>query len=191
MAIESASHASLEVFVRPVSGIQGTIERELSTRIRKLMEQVLLLKLHPRSLVQVTIQSLESTRPCSEPRRVQRKSSVHGSVVAAMINAASCCLLDAACVPMCGVVCAIAVGRRRTNGTLEIDPDPMDEECECLGCFAFMYRQGDKGEIAWVDWHSYGDTDYVGALELARSGSGAVLAYMRERVAAKSAMSHV
>ena len=138
-----------------------------------------------------------------------------------MINAASCCLLDAACVPMCGVVCAIAVGRRRTNGMLEIDPDPMDEECECVGCFAFMYRQGDEGEIAWVDWHSYGDTDvsgtpdrtiivveicvlmvhvsslvmsilqYVGGLELARSGGGAVLAYMRERVAAKAAMSHV
>ena len=45
------------------------------------------------------------------------------------------------------------------NGMLEIDPDPMDEECECIGWFALTYQQGDKGKISWVDWHSYVDTD--------------------------------
>ncbi len=145
----------------------GTIERELSTRIRRLLEQVLLMKMHPRSLVQVTIHSLESTAPRSDPTGTEPKSSTHGSVVAAMINAASCCLLDAASVPMCGVACAVAIGRRRTNGTLEIDPDPMDEECECIGCFAFIYRQGNEGEIAWVDWQSEGGADVSGTLRIA------------------------
>jgi len=116
---------------------------------------------------------------------MEPKSSAHGSVVAAMINAASCCLLDAASVPMCGVACAIAIGRRQSSGTLEIDPDPLDEECECIGCFAFIYRQGNEGEIAWVDWHGESGADFVAALELARSGSGAVLAYVRECVVAK------
>ncbi|KAF8328164.1 uncharacterized protein EI90DRAFT_3065775 [Cantharellus anzutake] len=133
-----------------MTDLTGTIEKELSNRIRKLLEQVLLLKLHPRSLVQVTIQLQESTRSTSKPRG-ELKGFLHGSVVAAMINAASCCLLDASSIATGAMVCAVGIGRKRTTGALEVDPDPVDERCESIGCFAFVYRQGNEGDIAWVE----------------------------------------
>jgi len=179
LAAELPSRAALEVIVRPLAGVPGTAEKTLGRRVREVLEQVLLLNHHPRTLVQLVLQSLSSS---SHPSK-SASHSIHPSQAAALINAASLALLHASSVPMRGVICAIAVGKLRGTGTIQLDPEPETSDCERIGCFAFLFTEGLPGQVVWADWHgAFNEDEYVKVVDLARVGSQFVLDTIRKEL---------
>ncbi|PCH35154.1 hypothetical protein WOLCODRAFT_59370, partial [Wolfiporia cocos MD-104 SS10] len=129
-ALEQPSQATLDVHVRPLASLPGTDAKALAATLKALLTPALFLAHHPRSLVQLVAQAI-----CSNGARA---GSWRSTLIAALINASCAALLNAASVPMRGVVCAVAVGRR--GDTLLLDP--AEEEFSDLlgsGCFAFLF----------------------------------------------------
>eukprot|EP00775_Hariotina_reticulata_P001352 gene1352-1693_t len=107
---EDAEKAVVEVVFNPRAGLPGSREREAEEVIRQLLEQVILLHQHPRTLILVVIQVLQAD----------------GSVLAVAVNAVCAALTDAG-VPMgsmfASVCCAYGF-----DGSLVIDPDAAEEQ---------------------------------------------------------------
>ncbi|KAG8746133.1 exosome non-catalytic core subunit rrp46 [Ceratobasidium sp. 414] len=198
--IELPDRATFEVAVRPIAGVPATPEKALAKHIHDILRPTLLLGQHPRSLIQLTVLSLS---PSPSPARLSpsysysRPSPHQACYAAAHVNAASLALLNAASIPMRGVVCAIAVGITEAG-----DPvlDPADGECVRAGCFAFFFSEVDapEGEVVWADWKGATSKDevfvvflfersikliefeqYERATSLARAGAKEVLTQVR------------
>jgi len=179
LASELPSRAALEIVVRPLVGFPGTCEKLFGKRLRQVLEQMLLLNHHPRTLVQLVLQSL-SSHPSTG-------STINGSVAAAFINAASLSLLHASSVPMQGVICAAAVGKERISGNLVLDPDPLRTDLESIGCFGFLFSVADEPQVVWTDWTGrFEQEEYNSALDLSRSGALTVLECIRRRLESDS-----
>ncbi|CAE6434394.1 unnamed protein product [Rhizoctonia solani] len=137
--IELPDRATFEVAVRPVAGVPATPEKALAKHVHDVLRPTLLLTQHPRSLIQLTVLSLSPVS--SSP-----------SYAAVHINAATLALLNAASIPMRGVVCAVAVGIAKTGDAVL---DPADNgECVRAGCFAFFFSgtEAPEGDVVWADW---------------------------------------
>ncbi|KAF9513752.1 hypothetical protein BS47DRAFT_1343748 [Hydnum rufescens UP504] len=168
---EYPSRATLDVIVRPLVGVPGTCEKLFGKRLQQVFEQVLLLNQHPRTLVQVVLQSLSSSPPPG--------SAITGSVAATLINVTSLALLHAASIPMRGVVCAVAVGKERITGNLVLDPDPLRMDQESIGCFGFLFSESNEPQAVWTDWTGRFGQEYHNALNLSRSGALLVVESLR------------
>lgn len=107
---EIPNSASLELVVRPISGVSTTRETLIEDRIFGAISPCILKKLHPRTLIQIVIQILETGESSYENLKE----------MSAGINAVSVALVDAG-IPMQGipVACAIAV----VEGSIVADPD--------------------------------------------------------------------
>ncbi|KAF9047791.1 exosome component Rrp46 [Panaeolus papilionaceus] len=142
LAAEQPTKATFEVQVRPLSNVPGTDAKAMAASIRSSLEPALILTKNPRSLVQLVIQAVSSTRSAAGT----------DSLLAAMINASTTALLDAASVPMRGIVFAIAIGRL-PNGTLVVDAGEDEEErLEASGCFAFLFAGEVRSDCVWSSW---------------------------------------
>ncbi|KAG6883109.1 hypothetical protein C0993_007777 [Termitomyces sp. T159_Od127] len=175
LASENASQATLDVLVRPLSNVPATEAKALAATVRGLLTPSLILANNPRTLVQVVVQALVPST-ASGPKR-----SNANAVTAAVVNASTLALLNAGSIPMRGVTCAVAVGRRKDTGTLVVDPDDGDGALDADGCFAFMFtRNGNdvQSRCVWTNWkQSTGDKGVLdGARELAGRASGDVYA---------------
>ncbi|CAE7197205.1 unnamed protein product [Rhizoctonia solani] len=162
--IELPDRATFEVAVRPVAGVPATPEKALAKHIHDVLHPTLLLTQHPRSLIQLTILSLSPVS--SSP-----------SYAATHINAATLALLNAASIPMKGVVCAVAVGVSKNGGDIVLDPVD-DRECIRAGCFAFFFAgaEAPEGEVVWADWKgATTKEEYASVVDLARTGAKQVL----------------
>ncbi|KAJ1554041.1 Exosome component 5, partial [Nowakowskiella sp. JEL0078] len=101
---EKLDKATLSVIWRPAIGQAGTLEKTYEKTIRETFSSAILLALHPRTSIQITIQVLTED----------------GSILASAINAASLALIDAGIPMKCApgaVVCAID-----EEGELLLDP---------------------------------------------------------------------
>lgn len=112
----------------------GAIEKELSSRLKEVLSQVLLLGNFPRTLVQIVLQA---QGPC--------RVGPHQMVVS-YLNAASAALLQAGSVPMRGVLSVVSVARK--NGNFLVNPGT--DEYESAGTLGFVFPDG---ELVWSDWH--------------------------------------
>lgn len=134
---ELVDRAALEVNIRPVKGLPGPSTKALVDSIESILAPILLLNRHPRSLIQLSLQtvSLPSTR-YSKPFRTFTEASATAedddervidedlassesqpeSVAekAAAINAAVCSLVDAA-IGMKAMVCAAGLAVLRAS----------------------------------------------------------------------------
>ncbi|KAG8890252.1 hypothetical protein FRB98_000163 [Tulasnella sp. 332] len=163
--VELPSRSTLEVNIRPSAGVSATFEKRYSKDIREVLEQVLILSHHPRTLVQVVIQALSAQSPPqwktarysddnSDISAVSnRRISLNPSLIAACVNASSLAFLNASSIPMRGVLCAVAVGKvvgdspailsSRTGqpgGGARLFMDPEVEELEGgWAIFAFLF----------------------------------------------------
>ncbi|KAH7340142.1 ribosomal protein S5 domain 2-type protein [Rhizoctonia solani] len=161
--IELPDRSTFEVAVRPVAGVPATPEKALAKHIHDVLHPTLLLNQHPRSLVQLTVLALSPASPSP-------------SYAAAHINATTLALLNAASIPMRGVVCAVAVGISKT-GDVVLDPAD-DGEYVRAGCFAFFFSgaEAPEGDIVWADWNgATTKEEYESAVDLARAGAKQVL----------------
>ncbi|KAG6878864.1 hypothetical protein C0992_007069 [Termitomyces sp. T32_za158] len=181
LASENASQATLDVLVRPLSNVPATEAKALAATVRGLLTPSLLLANNPRTLVQIVAQALVPSTG-SGPKRANVNA-----VTAAVVNASTLALLNAGSIPMRGVICAVAVGRRKDTGTLVVDPDEGDGTLDAEGCFAFMFtRNGNdvQSQCVWTNWkQSTGDEGVLDkARELAGQAAGDVYAAMHASV---------
>ncbi|THG96802.1 hypothetical protein EW145_g7715 [Phellinidium pouzarii] len=189
LAAEQASKATFEVIVRPLSGLSGTESKVLASALRGALLPSVILTNSPRTLVQLVAQAL--TPVCTSTGSLFRANP---AFFAALINASSLALLNAASVPMRGVVCAAAVGRLQNSGALLADP--AEEERSALdggGAFAFLVSGAKAGgdvpqpraELVWSSWSAapFYEDELARATELARVGAVRVWEHMREGIA--------
>ena len=85
---ELPAEAAVEVNIRPSSGIGGPRERWLESVVQSVLRSVLLVHLHPRTLIQVTLQVTK------EPSLKMRKSTEDIAVIPSLVNAAYLALVD-------------------------------------------------------------------------------------------------
>jgi exosome complex component RRP46 len=111
----------------PYSNVPATEAKALPSVIKSALSPCLIFSRNPRTLVQLVVQALSPSSGRGDG----------SGMVAAMINAATLAFLNAGSVPMQGIICAVAVGRR-VGGELVVDPSGEEEEVEAAGCFAFF-----------------------------------------------------
>jgi len=180
LASEIPNKAFFDVSVRPLSSVSATESKAIGQIIRSALEPSMLLTKAPRTLVQLVVQNLSSTKHLFW----------RDSFSAAMINASSLAILNAASVPMRGVVLACAVGKLK-DGTLVIDPEESeDTEMTEGGCFAYLFADDvggvSKAVCVWSAWRSrtgtYSQTGLVSAKEMGLQGSRLVYEKVRQYV---------
>jgi len=200
LAAEHPSSLTFEVLIRPLSNVPGTASPTFSSTLRSLLAPSLILTQNPRTLVQLVVQSLTSfeARAGSSFRT--------SSLAAAMINASTLALLKAGSVPMCGVVCAVSVGRTfsKSNTSAVLILDPGEDEISSLGgggCFAFLFATGlnnstsssaPSAEVVWNNWQSstsFSEEELLRAMDIARDGAERVWASMKQSVGSMGASS--
>merc|ERR1712233_82836 len=118
--LEDAEQAVVGVVYTPKSGRAGNRERLFEDILRQTIEGAVLAKLHPRTIISVTVQELADD----------------GAVLAASLNAISAALTDA------GVPLRYTFGAssccRSTEGFLLADPDSQEEQvaqAQLTACF--------------------------------------------------------
>lgn len=87
---ELPEEAAIEVNLRPASGIGGPRERWLESVLQSLLKSVLLVHLHPRTLIQITLQIT------NEPATQFQKTTADIAILPTLINAAFCAAVDGA-----------------------------------------------------------------------------------------------
>lgn len=125
---ELPNDATLELVVRPITGVSTTRETLIEERIFSAISPCILRKLHPRTLIQIVVQILESGE----------KPIYNVNEMAASINAAGVALIDAA-IPLQGipVACALAV----VENSIVVDPsDYQLQNSQSTHVIAYEFR---------------------------------------------------
>ncbi|RSH90148.1 exosome non-catalytic core subunit rrp46 [Saitozyma podzolica] len=165
---ELPDRATLEVIHRPLEGVGATSSRALESSLSALLIPLLNLSQHPRSLIQLVVQSLSSTTAPSFsdstidfPESSSQKSWPPSETVlsshtapasgipfssrAASINAAALAALDAGSVAMRGVPIGVALAyipaESGEEAGLVLDPTP-EEEARATSRYGFGWAFG-------------------------------------------------
>lgn len=191
---ELVDRATLEIHVRPLRALSGPSSLLLSrstsnplsspgpaqkaqeTLLLSLLSPLILLHLHPRSLIQLTLQTLSSPSTAfshafsTDPLDNPLSPTIEGSLgvgsgtaeKAAQVNAAMLALVDAG-VECRGMVVGVAVAFVR--GEMLLDPSPREEE-EARSAHLFVFSfgvgvGGTEGECVGVDSVGRFDEDEV------------------------------
>lgn len=85
---ELPDQAAIEVNLRPTAGVGGPRERWLETVIQSVLKSILLVHMHPRTLIQVTLQITK------EPATKFRRTTTDISILPTLLNAAFVALVD-------------------------------------------------------------------------------------------------
>jgi len=133
---ELPEEATIEVNVRPGSGIGGPRERWLESVIHSLLRSIVLVHIHPRTLVQVTLQVVR------EPGVKFLKGRGEVAILPALANAAFLALVDGG-LPLDTTVNAALVAVSK-NGDIVAGPKAEElEVCQSVHAMAF----GAQGEM--------------------------------------------
>jgi exosome complex component RRP46 len=152
---ELPEEAAVEVNIRPSSGIGGPRERWMETVIASLIRSLLLGHLHPRTLVQVTLQV---TR---EPGLKLKRGVLDVAIIPALANAAFLALVDAA-LPLEGTMVA-ALGCLMGEGEVVIEPtEKQMVGCKSVHAMAYDLRGGllldeSAGDFGVEEWEQVAD----------------------------------
>jgi exosome complex component RRP46 len=115
---ELPEEAAIEVNVRPLSGVGGPRERWLESVVAGVLKSALLVHMHPRTLVQVTLQITKG------PVVRMRKVNEDVAVLPALINAAFLALVDGG-LPLQSTIVA---GLFATSAADEVSDNPGERE---------------------------------------------------------------
>jgi exosome complex component RRP46 len=160
LSAENPSQATFDVHLRPLAGVPATDARALASSIRTALLPSLILTHHPRTLIQLVLQTLSSPTYSHsywlQQAQAQSKAIPAGigsdhALAAAFVNASTLALLRAGSVPMRGTVAAVSVGLSVT-GELIINTDE-DQLIDLVasGCFAFLFADRDT-QCVWTSW---------------------------------------
>lgn len=166
---EQLGQATLQVHISPLRGLSNVSQKASAATISSLLSPLLHLHSHPRSLIQITLQttSLPTTRyskpfttftAFSEPLDVDNEeaevldwaSCVHQ---AALLNAALLACIQSG-ISMNGTAAAVGLARS-SQGQWLLDPSPQEEVdsdlCLVIG-FAFGTTfGGQEGQMLWCE----------------------------------------
>ncbi len=207
-AHEHPAQATLDVQVRPLPGIADTDAKALATTLKSIFAPSLFLSHHPRTLVQVVAQALCGSESGSGTGSAGR--GWNASLVASLVNATAAAFVNAASVPMKGVVCAVAVGRLRSDAAhgeegdgagLVLDPEEAElGKLAGSGCFVFLFSSSlpasgsassgiPPSSLLWTNYMTAApfDVSELGkARELAEKGAREVWLALKESIGSSS-----
>lgn len=115
---ELPEEAAIEVNVRPTSGVGGPRERWLERVIVSLLRSLLLVHMHPRTLIQVTLQVTK------EPTLKMKRIIKDVALIPVLANASFLALVDGALPLERTMTAGLAVVR--DDGGVVVDPDEKD-----------------------------------------------------------------
>jgi len=160
---ELIDKACLDCIFKPKVGLAGVKEKLLEEIVRATCEEVILVKLYPRSAIQIVMQLIQDS----------------GSMLSCLINSA-CMALILTGVPMkcrvASVSCAI-----HTNGEVLINPSNEDEaHARCLLTLSFESKN-----LQVISSHTTGSftvDEYFNCLDLARKSVAEVFSFQRSTI---------
>ncbi|KAF2220858.1 ribosomal protein S5 domain 2-type protein [Elsinoe ampelina] len=170
---ELPDEAAIEVNVRPAVGVGGPRERHLETLIHSTVRHIILTHLHPRTLIQITLQILSLPETESDLR-----SSSHIHLLPPLLNTTSLALLHAS-IPLSTTLTSTIIAlpssppshpsalSTPSSGTAPIlDPSPAQIlQAKSVHVFAFS----SKGEVLLAASEGgFGVEEWEGAEEVAR-----------------------
>ncbi|OJD30611.1 exosome complex subunit rrp46 [Diplodia corticola] len=130
---ELPEEAAIEVNVRPASGVGSPKERHLETLIHNTLRHVILVRNHPRTLIQVTLQVL--TVPEGDAADDRSRSSIL-SILPALLQASVLALVSAS-IPLSTTFSATLLAASSTNDIIT-NPSVKDlAQASSLHVFAF------------------------------------------------------
>lgn len=97
---ELPEEAAIELNLRPLSGIGGPRERWLETVLQNVLKTILLVRLHPRTLFQITLQVTK------QPENEFRKVTSDVSILPALLNASLSATIDGG-IPLVATISAV------------------------------------------------------------------------------------
>ena len=133
---ELPEEAAIEVNIRPAAGVGGPRERWLESVVTAVLRSVLLVHMHPRTLIQVTLQLTKA--PTLKLKGVVRDVSV----LPTLVNAAFLALVDGGLPLQSTMLATLAVVS--ANGSISVEPSEK-ELAGCKSVHAFAYTQ--QGEM--------------------------------------------
>ncbi|GAA5831990.1 hypothetical protein JCM11251_002775 [Rhodosporidiobolus azoricus] len=210
---ELVDRATLEINVRPLRGLGGPQTRSVEATLRQLLAPLILLHLYPRSLLQLSVQTISapsttfnkafSTDPTFSPGDVSGKGKgkerprgvgAGAAEKAARINAAMMALVDAG-VQCRGMLVAVAIALIPSSTDEEddevlLDPTQAEEdEATSTHVFAFSFGRGvGETEGTCVGVESVGlfsEDQLFDAEDLVQTAAQTVLAFLRKSVETK------
>ena len=132
---ELPEEATIEVNIRPGSGVGGPRERWLETVLHSLLRSIVLVHLHPRTLVQVTLQVVR------EPGIKFTKGRGEVAILPTLANAAFLALVDGG-LPLETTMNAALVAVNK-SGAVVVEPGAKDlETCQSVHAMAFGAQGG-------------------------------------------------
>lgn len=153
---ELPEEAAIEVNIRPSSGVGGPRERWLESVISSLLRSLLLVHMHPRQLIQVTLQVTK------EPATKIRRGVLDVAIVPTLANAAFLALVDGG-IPLERTMSAV-LGSVGGEGEVVIDPtEKQIGGCESVHAMVYT-MQGDlllnesAGDFDTEQWKDVADT---------------------------------
>lgn len=127
---ELPEEAAIEVNIRPAAGVGGPRERWLETVIQSALKSVLLVHLHPRTLIQITLQVTK------EPTIELRRSARDISVIPTLLNAAFAALVDGG-LPLATTMSA-TLAVTCADGQVQVGPEEKDiARCRSIHAMAY------------------------------------------------------
>lgn len=154
--------AAIEVNVRPSSGVGGPRERWLESVIHAVVKSVLLVHLHPRTLIQITLQLAK------EPQVALQRSVEDVALIPTLVNSAFLALIDGG-LPLATTMSAI-LAVTSSDGSISLAPEEKEiRDCGSIHAFAFT-QEGEQ-----VLCQSSGDFDFELWQRVADDAQGACL----------------
>ncbi|KAG0301465.1 Exosome component 5 [Dissophora globulifera] len=149
---EKLDKATLEVVVRPLVGLPGVKDKALERNIRETLEPLVLSGLHPRTLVQIVVQTMKDD----------------GSIASTAFNAAIMALLDAG-IPLSSILGSVTCTIDSQTNDILLDPTT-EELAQAKSTHVFVFDN--KASIHAEDKSSM---DHDQASSTQESSSAAVL----------------
>ncbi|KAK5115363.1 hypothetical protein LTR62_001563 [Meristemomyces frigidus] len=152
---ELPEEAAIEVNVRPLSGIGGPRERWLESVLAAVLKSILLVHMHPRTLVQVTLQITKAPT-------VRVGGTVNDvSLLPSLVNAAFLAVVDAG-LPLDSTVTAILLSASSTGEVLEQQSEKQLASSKRVHAFAYNHRaemllNESAGDFTWSEWEEVAD----------------------------------
>lgn len=151
---EQADRASLIVQLRPAQGNSPVADRDLERFVASTFQSAIVLTMHPRTQIHIVVQVVNDD----------------GGLLAAVINATSLALVDAA-IPMHFVAVASAALIAADGQPAVLDASAAQEAKTEGGALTFVFDSKDGSLLSSFSRGSFLENDFFSALSLARSQS--------------------
>jgi len=163
---EHVDRTTLSCVLKPKIGLAGVREKNMEDIVRKTCEQAILLKLFPRSAVQIVIQLMHDS----------------GGLLSCLINSACMALVHAGIPMRCMIasVCCVVMDDDDGGGGGVVVVDPTTEEESCARCT--MTLSFESKQMKLVSSHTTGTftmEEYFNCIQLARQSAAEVFAFQR------------